>query len=70
MIRAHRRIITRFGWIARTLLLGKTRDDIKAGYWLYQEGKHVVFYLIDSDAVYIVGVLHDKMVFLIVNAKR
>ena len=55
--------VTRFGWIAKNPLLGKTRDDIKAGYRSYQEGKHVVFYIIDCDAVHIIGVLHEDMDF-------
>ena len=54
-------IVARFGWIAKNPLLGKTRDDIKSGYRSYQEGKHVVFYIIDGDAVHIIGVLHENM---------
>ena len=56
-------IVMRFGWIAKNPLLGKIRDDIKVSYRSYQEGRHVVFYTIDGDAVHIIGVLHENMDF-------
>ncbi len=34
---------SRFTWLAEDPQLGKSRDEIKAGYRSYPEGQHVIF---------------------------
>lgn len=52
---------TRFNWLADNPLLGKHRTEICEGYYSFPEGKHVVFYLIGSETIDIIGVPHKDM---------
>ncbi|MCK9468624.1 MAG: type II toxin-antitoxin system RelE/ParE family toxin [Porticoccaceae bacterium] len=54
-------IEARFQWIAENPLLGKHRTDICEGYYSFPEGQHVVFYLIGSNAIDIIGIAHKEM---------
>ena len=51
----------RFHWLAENPLLGKQRTDICEGYYSFPEGQHVVFYLIGSNAIDIIGIPHKDM---------
>lgn len=51
----------RFQWLAENTQLGKSRTDICNGYYSFPEGQHMVFYLIRSKAIDIIGVPHKEM---------
>lgn len=50
-------IDARFHWLAE----GKHRTDICEGYFSFPESQHVVFYLIGSNAIDIIGIPHKEM---------
>jgi len=52
---------TRFKWLADSPLQGRHRTDICEGYYSFPEGQHVVFYLIGSETLDIIGVPHKDM---------
>lgn len=52
---------SRFVWLAENPQLGKLRHDICEGYYSFPEGQHVVFYLIDSRVIHIIGIPHKDM---------
>jgi len=52
---------TRFKWLADNPLLGRHRTDICEGYYSFPEGQHVVFYLIGSETLDIIGEPHKDM---------
>ena len=54
-------IEVRFQWLAKNPLLGKHRTDICEGYYSFPEGQHVVFYLVGSNAIDIIGIPHKDM---------
>ena len=54
-------IEARFQWLAESPLLGKHRTDISEGYYSFPEGQHVIFYLIGSNAIDIIGIPHKEM---------
>ena len=56
-----RSLINRFSWLCEFPDLGTKRDDIKEGYCAYQEGKHMIFYIIREEHIDIIGVLHERM---------
>jgi toxin ParE1/3/4 len=51
----------RFRWLARNPKRGIASDDIRAGYWRYREGRHVIFYRISDHGVQIIRILHARM---------
>jgi toxin ParE1/3/4 len=54
-------IEARFQWLVRNPLSGKHRTNIRDGYYSYPEGQHVVFYLIGSNTIDIIGIPHKEM---------
>jgi toxin ParE1/3/4 len=54
-------IEARFLWLAKNPLMGKHRIDISEGYYSFPEGQHVVFYLIGSNSIDIIGIPHKAM---------
>ena len=54
-------IIQRFDWVAENPTLGKSRDDLKPGYYCFPEGMHYIFYILKNDRVEIIGVPHQGM---------
>jgi toxin ParE1/3/4 len=54
-------IIRRFEWLANNPLAGRSRADIKSGYYCFPEGRHLIFYTIQSACIEIIGVLHQSM---------
>jgi len=41
--------------------LGTTRADISSGYRCLQEGKHLIFYYLEQEAINIIGIPHSRM---------
>jgi toxin ParE1/3/4 len=52
---------TRFAWLASTPLLGKHRTDIHEGFYSFPQGEHLVFYMMQSDGIAIIGIPHKEM---------
>lgn len=51
-----------FQAISASPQIGKACDYIRAGYFKYAVGKHLVFYrLVDNDKIEIVRILHERM---------
>jgi len=51
----------RFSWLAECPHRGRYRPDIKEGYYSYQRGLHVIFFLIRNGGIDIIGIPHQKM---------
>ena len=51
----------RFQWLAEHPQAGLMRDDVAVGYRSFPEGQHVVFYIIQEDAIAIIGIPHQAM---------
>ena len=47
--------------LADTPLLGHACPDVGAGFRRMEQGKHVLFYKVESDGVLVVRVLHRRM---------
>lgn len=56
-----RSLEARFQWIAKNPHAGKHRTDICESYYSFPEGQHVVFYLIDTHAIDIIGIPYKEM---------
>ena len=54
-------IEARFQWLAENPLGGKRRTDICESYYSFPEGQHVVFYMINGNAIDIIGIPHKEM---------
>ena len=44
----------RFEWFADQPILGKSRPDIKTGYYCYLQGSHLIFYTLNKDSINII----------------
>jgi len=55
------RFSKRFSWLAENPLFGRPRDEVKHGYFSYNEGSHVIFYIVANNSIEILGVLHESM---------
>lgn len=51
----------RFHWLAQNPKAGRARDEVGEGYRSFPHSGHVIFYLIDSEGVVIIGVPHGAM---------
>ncbi len=49
-----------FEELAANPRLGRERDDVKAGYRSFPQGRHVVFYLIALAGIEVIGVVHQS----------
>lgn len=56
-----RALDARFRWLAEQPRAGKHRSDVAEGYYSFPQGSHVIFYLIGTDAIDIIGVPHAQM---------
>jgi len=56
-----KRLETRFKWLAASPLLGRHRTEVCEGYYSFPEAQHVVFYLIGSETIDIIGIPHKDM---------
>lgn len=54
-------LISRFDWLANAPQSGRKRDDIKAGYYCFPEGMHLIFYTIQNNTIDIIGIPHQQM---------
>ncbi len=54
-------LIQRFDWLAENSASGKSRDDIKQGYYCFPEGLHLVFYIRKNNEIEIIGIPHQRM---------
>lgn len=50
-----------FEWLAEQPTIGKSRANIKEGYYCYLQGSHVIFYTLNQDSINIIGVPHKAM---------
>jgi toxin ParE1/3/4 len=41
--------------------IGRERSELRKGCFSYSVGKHVIFYAHDSEALYVLAVLHERM---------
>jgi toxin ParE1/3/4 len=48
-------------WLAQNPLLGMPRDEIRKGLRSFPQGRHIVFYSVSDDDVFIVGIPHSGM---------
>ena len=56
-----RALLSRMEWLGKNPHSGKCRQDIKAGYFCYPEGRHLIFYVIGEHQIEIIGVPHQSM---------
>ena len=56
-----RDIDRRFAWLAERPTAGKHRPDIQEGYYSFPQGAHLIFYLIHSSGIDIIGLPHREM---------
>jgi len=54
-------LVSRFTWLSENPKIGKSREDIKAGYYCFPEGSHIIFYIITSYGIDIIGIPHQNM---------
>lgn len=54
-------LVQRFDWLAENPASGKSRDDIKLGYYCFPEGMHLIFYIQKNNKVEIIGIPHQRM---------
>ncbi len=47
--------------LLETPYLGTARNDVSNGYRCLPEGKHLIFYRVDNDVIYILGAPHASM---------
>jgi len=51
-----------FHTLAKNPAIGRSCDDIRQGYRVYNAGKHLIFYRqYNSDCIQIVRILHERM---------
>lgn len=50
----------RLEWLAENPALGKKRDEIKAGYHSFPQGRHIIFYRISNDCIEVLGIIHQS----------
>ncbi|MBW7930162.1 MAG: type II toxin-antitoxin system RelE/ParE family toxin [Gammaproteobacteria bacterium] len=56
-----RALDARFHWLTEHPHSGRHRPDIAEGYYSFPEGSHVIFYLIGTGVIDIIGVPHKQM---------
>ena len=54
-------LFSRFDWLVENPASGRKRDDIKAGYYCFPEGLHLIFYTIHNNKIDIIGIPHQRM---------
>jgi len=50
-------------WLLEYWELGKPREEIKEGYYSYQQAQHTIFYRVNNNNLEIIGVLHSSSEF-------
>jgi toxin ParE1/3/4 len=56
-----RSILLCLEWLAANPDSGKSRDDVKAGYYCFPEGRHLIFYTFADGQVDVIGIPHQSM---------
>ncbi|MEQ1621414.1 MAG: type II toxin-antitoxin system RelE/ParE family toxin [Methylococcales bacterium] len=56
-----RTLLIRFSWLAENPAIGKSRDDIKPGYYCFPEGSHLIFYTLTDYGIDVIGIPHQRM---------
>ena len=51
-------IKNRCAWLAENPLLGRARYDVAPGYRSFRQGAHIIFYTLDTETLYILGIPH------------
>ncbi len=51
-----------FNLLAQNPAIGRSCDSIRLGLHRFEIGKHVVFYIVESDSLLIVRILHQQMI--------
>lgn len=51
-------LFTCFDDLAANPMLGRQRDEVKPGYRSFPQGRHVVFYKLESAGIEIIGIVH------------
>lgn len=51
----------RFRWLSQNPNAGRAREEVGEGYRSYPQGAHVIFYVIDTSGIAIIGVPHAAM---------
>ena len=46
--------------LAENPQLGRQRDEVKAGYRSFPQGRHVVFYVIEPAGIEVIGIVHQS----------
>jgi len=54
-------LFSRFEWLSENPYTGKSREDIKNGYYCFPEGIHLVFYTMTEYGIDIIGIPHQNM---------
>lgn len=49
-----------FDDLARHPQVGRRRDDVKAGYRSFPQGRHVVFYVVVPAGIEVIGIVHQS----------
>lgn len=53
-------LFTCFEDLAESPQLGRQRDEVKAGYRSFPQGRHVVFYMVVSAGIEVIGIVHQS----------
>lgn len=51
----------RFQWLADNPMLGRDRNDVGRGFRSFRQGAHLIFYIVSTDGIHIIGVPHASM---------
>lgn len=51
----------RFQWLAENPMLGRERTDVAHGYRSFRQSAHLIFYIVETDEIHIIGVPHASM---------
>ncbi len=53
-------IFARMKQLEELPLIGRARDDIRAGYRSTRQGNHIILYYLDGETIYIAQIVHEK----------
>jgi len=56
-----RALLSRIEWLGENPQSGRSREDIKPGYFCYPEGRHLIFYLVQEHQIEVIGIPHQSM---------
>ena len=50
----------RLEWLADNPALGRKRDEVKAGYLSFPEGRHIIFYRCAESGIEVMSIIHQS----------